>query len=82
MLAECLPLLRGLPLEEVVMIDLDRLGSCTPELGSPGDDYWQLPYARELEDVFEVGAWGWSWVVEAASRRAPGGTGWSTERAV
>lgn len=29
-------------------------GSCTPELGSPTDDYWQLPFARELEDVFEV----------------------------
>jgi hypothetical protein len=53
--AECLPLLRGMALEEVVMIDLDRLGSCTPELGSPGDDYWALPFAAELEDVFEVG---------------------------
>jgi hypothetical protein len=41
-------------LEEVVMIDLDCLGSCTPELGSPGDDYFLLPHARELEDVFEV----------------------------
>lgn len=29
-------------------------GSCTPELGSPTDDYWLLPFARELEDVFEV----------------------------
>ena len=53
--AECLPLLRGMALEEVVLIDLDRLGSCTPELGSPGDDYWALPFAAELEDVFEVG---------------------------
>jgi hypothetical protein len=52
--ADCLPLLRGTPLEEVVMFDLDCLGSCTPELGSPTDDYWQLPFARELEDVFEV----------------------------
>lgn len=52
--ADCLPLLRGMALEETVLIDLDRLGSCTPELGSPGDDYFQLPFARELEDVFEV----------------------------
>lgn len=52
--ADCLPLLRGMALEETVLVDLDRLGSCTPELGSPGDDYFQLPFARELEDVFEV----------------------------
>lgn len=54
--ADCLPLLRGMALEETVMIDLDRLGSCTPELGSGGDDYFLLPFARELEDVFEVRA--------------------------
>jgi hypothetical protein len=52
--ADCLPLLRGLPLEEVVVIDLDTLGSVSPALGSPGDDARLLPHARELEDVFEV----------------------------
>ena len=52
--AECLPLLGGTPLEEVAMFDLDCLGSCTPPLGSPTDDYFHLPFARELEDVFEV----------------------------
>lgn len=57
--SDCLPLLRGIALEETVMIDLDRLGSCTPELGSPGDDYFLLPFARELEDVFEVSGSRW-----------------------
>lgn len=52
--ADCLPLLRGMPLEETVMFDLDCLGSCTPPLGGPADDYHALPYARQLEDVFEV----------------------------
>ena len=56
--AECLPALRGMALEETVLIDLDRLGSCTPPLGSAGDDYFLLPFARELEGVFEVSVMG------------------------
>ena len=52
--ADCLPLLRAMALEEVVLMDLDCLGSCTPPLGGPADDYHALPFARELEDVFEA----------------------------
>ena len=58
--ADCLPLLQlqrgGGPslLEGVLVMDLDCPGACTPELGGPTDDYWALPYARQLEAVFEV----------------------------
>ena len=61
--ADCLPLLlqpqRGVGggpslLEGVLVMDLDCPGACSPELGGPADDYWVLPYARQLEAVFEV----------------------------
>eukprot|EP00887_Chlorella_sp_A99_P000741 scaffold5.g741.t1 len=51
--AECLPMLRDMALEEVVMLDLDTLGHCHPPLGSAADDAWALPYADELTDAFD-----------------------------
>ena len=58
--AQCLPALRGMALEETVLVDLDSPGSTTPPLGGPADDARLLPHADRLEAAFEVGGWkGW-----------------------
>lgn len=49
-------MLKGMAMEEVVMMDLDTLGRCQPELGSMRDDAWLLPFAEELTEAFDVGA--------------------------
>lgn len=51
--SDCLPQLRGMPLEEVLLVDLD-LGECTPPPDAPGDDAFLLPYAPKLLAVLEV----------------------------
>lgn len=54
--AQFLPRLRTLPLEEVVIVDLD-LRTCTPAPGSPGDDGLLLPFRRRLIESLEVSDW-------------------------
>ena len=51
--AQFLPRLRTLPLEEVVIVDLD-LRACTPAPGDQGDDGLLLPLRRRLIESLEV----------------------------
>ncbi|KAL6777459.1 hypothetical protein ACKKBF_B21570 [Auxenochlorella protothecoides x Auxenochlorella symbiontica] len=51
--AACLPTLRTLAMEEVLLIDLDTLGSASPPPGGPRDDALLLPHADALEAAFD-----------------------------
>ncbi|GAB4816726.1 hypothetical protein N2152v2_003772 [Parachlorella kessleri] len=51
--SECLPMLRTMPLEEVLLVDLD-LGECTPPPDNPNDDAFSLPYASKLLSALET----------------------------
>ncbi|GMH35221.1 hypothetical protein BSKO_03089 [Bryopsis sp. KO-2023] len=48
--AQLLSAIKGLPMSEVTVIDLD-LGRCEPEPGSDGDDAQVLPMREKLEDA-------------------------------
>ncbi|KAK9829376.1 hypothetical protein WJX72_005465 [[Myrmecia] bisecta] len=51
--AHMLPLLKQLPMDEVVLVDLD-LGSCEPQAGSARDDALRLPWAAHLREALQV----------------------------
>eukprot|EP00775_Hariotina_reticulata_P011069 gene11069-11225_t len=46
--AQLLPALKGIPMDEITLIDLD-LGKCEPSPGSPHDDALLLPWRSQLE---------------------------------
>ena len=48
--AQMLPMLRGIPMDEVTLIDLD-LGKCDPPPGSQRDDARMLPWRERLEEA-------------------------------
>lgn len=51
--ASMLPLLKHLPMDEVVLIDLE-LGTCEPPPGSPRDDARLLPWSDRLHAALQV----------------------------
>ncbi|KAF6256297.1 AEX-3 domain-containing protein [Scenedesmus sp. NREL 46B-D3] len=51
--AQLLPSLKGIPMDEVTLIDLD-LGRCEPASGSPRDDAALLPWREQLEGALHA----------------------------
>ena len=65
--------LRSIPLEEVMLVDLDA-GTCTPGCDLPPATPSSLPYAEELSDALQVrGIACCSWEVDFMSRHGAGG---------
>ncbi|KAL6757957.1 AEX-3 domain-containing protein [Haematococcus lacustris] len=51
--AQMLPLINGIPIDEVTLIDLD-MGKCNPAPGSSRDDASMLPYRDQLEAALQA----------------------------